>query len=121
MDLRVPGFFLRREVNVAAENCGLDREAQAGVQKLDESMDRVVWPLIAMIYQRIGALNLLGFGIVIRQAGEMRIVLPEIRTRRSDIGYKLPRMAKVQIAHGRGQQHDVTRGKMTLEDQLPHR
>src|SRR6266404_678468 len=57
--LRVPGLFLLGKVYVSLKCCGSDSQAQTPVQELDEPMKAVVGDFIALIYEGIGALNLL--------------------------------------------------------------
>src|ERR1041385_8985763 len=49
MDLGIPGLLLRRKMNVAFEQSGLDPKPEFSVKELDEPMNRVIRSFIAEI------------------------------------------------------------------------
>src|SRR6266568_7029103 len=57
MDLRVPRSFQVGEMDIAFESGWLDREAEALVQKVDETVQAVIGGFIALVDQRIAAID----------------------------------------------------------------
>src|ERR1043166_9366201 len=86
--LREPRFFLRGNMNVAAEFGRRDLQVQFVVKKLDESMDEMKGPLVALVNQRILTLQNGRFWIFFIQGRQVGIVFPQLIARRPNIRKK---------------------------------
>ena len=74
-------------------------------------MQAVIWRLIALINQRIVAIDHFHRRISWIQRREVGVVVPQLRARSPNVRNKLIGIAFMKIAHRRGEHHDVTRGK----------
>src|SRR5436305_1376506 len=83
-------------------------------------MEAVVRGAVASVNERIQTVNLLCLRVVIGQGNNLRIMLPKIRKRGSDIRGKPPWIPMVQITDRRCQHHDVAEREAAFENQLPH-
>src|ERR1051325_5036571 len=75
MDLRVPGSFQVGEMDITFESGWLDREAEALVQKVDETMQAVIGGFIALVDQRVAAIDQFDPGRILHQRREVRVVV----------------------------------------------
>src|SRR5262249_756592 len=108
------------EVNVAATNGRADGEREAAVQEVDITMEEMPRRLIALVNQRIMTVDHFHFAVAFGQRSNVRIVPPEFRAGRADVGDELPRIRAMEIAHGDGQHDDIARRLETPKDQLTH-
>ena len=115
-DLRRPRALEWMQVDVAAEFGGPDTEIESAVQALDESVDGVVRRAIALIEQRILALDRLA--LVVAEGCDPRIVQPKIVKGRAQIGEEFAGKRAVQIADRGGEQHDVAERIPAAEDEF---
>ena len=83
-------------------------------------MQTMVGRGIGLIDQRVMALQHLNFRISIVQLRNVRIVQPQVRTRRPHIGEETPRITAVQIPHRRGEHDNVSGGKPVFKDEFAH-
>src|SRR5437899_1042077 len=85
LHLRNPAFLRRREMNVPFEVGWLDRHAQAAAQELDEAVDEVPRSPVAPMDQGILAVDHFHRRVFLIQGGKVRVVLPQLRTRRENV------------------------------------
>src|SRR5437867_5435708 len=76
MDLRVPRSFQVGEMDVTFESGWLDGKAEALVQKVDETMQAVIGGFIALVDQRIAAIDQFHPRRILRKRREVRVVVP---------------------------------------------
>ena len=107
LNLGRPGAFLGAQVNIAFECALRDGPAQHGFKVHAIAVDEVVRKLVAVPDGRVVHLDLLT--VLIRQLGDIGVVLPQRRARGTHVGDILARICGVQVAHRRRHHHDVTR------------
>jgi len=96
-------------MNVTLEGRGLDVQRQALVEEFNETVEAVIGAVVAVIDQRIGALDQFDIRLVLLQWCDERVVLPKFRAGCAHICQELAGMAPMQIPHG-GRQHDDIAG-----------
>lgn len=119
--LRVPGLLKVREMDVAFEGRRLDLELKVSIQELDEAVQAMIGRLIGLVNQRIMALDYFNLAIVLVEWSQVRVVFPELRAGGADIRQETVRITFMEVAHGRRQHDNITRGKKMFENQLSHR
>src|SRR5437867_12851704 len=106
-------------MNVAAELSWLDRELEAPVQKIYIAVETMPLLVVGAVNQRIGAIENLDISVFFVQRIQVMVVFPQRGARSSDISPKLSRVRPVQVAHGRGQHHNIASREETFENKLP--
>ena len=119
-DLRIPGFFLRREMEVAFESSRLDGQPEFPVQKLNKTVQAVVRCLIAAIDKWIGAFDFFDCRILLLQGGNIGIVYPKVGATGPHVGEKSARVTAMQVPHRRSQHDNVAGRVLALENELSH-
>ena len=76
MELRVPRSFQVGEMDVPFESGWPDREAEALVQKIDETMQAMIGSFIALVDQRVAAIDQFDLRRILRQRRQVRVVVP---------------------------------------------
>src|SRR4051794_33186074 len=120
VDLRVPRLLQLRNVNIAPELSRLNRQSKPAIQEFYVPVQAVVRRLIATVDQRIAAFDRLSPFCFLLQPRDEWIVLPYFREERLHIRLELARVAPVQVPDRRRQHHDVSRRKVTFENQPSH-
>ncbi len=119
-DLAEPVLLRLVDVQVALEIGHADAQPELLVQVLDEAIEEVARLLVAAMDEGVVAVEHLHVGVVFRERRQVRIVVPEIRAGRADIGQELAGVAPMQVPHGGGQHHDVAGRLKVPEDELAH-
>ena len=96
-------------MDVALENRRFNLNPEPLAQEGNESMNKVVRPLVAVVDQRILTVYRFRLRVAITERGQVRIILPKVGIRCSHICYELLGITLMQIPHRRRQHHDVTR------------
>src|SRR5580658_8424927 len=100
-------------MDVSLESVRLDVDTELFGEKQPERVNEMVRELVALVYQRIGAIDELDVVIFLLQRRQVGIVLPQPRARSTHVRLKLTRKGEVQVADRGGQHDDVTgRSKM---------
>jgi hypothetical protein len=120
LDLAEPVLLRLVDVEVAAEFSDADPQAQLLVQVFDETVEEVPRLLIAAVDERVVAVEHLHVGVIFQKRRQVRVVVPEVRAGRADVGQELAGVAAMQVTHRGGQHHDVARRLEVLEDELSH-
>jgi hypothetical protein len=120
MHLRHPALLLRREVNVAAKVRGFEVRAELLLQIIDEAVDEVERPMIALMNQRILAVDLLHLRVIFGERSDEGIVLPQRAARGARVSGELAGKREMQVAHRSREHHDVARGLKIAQQQLSH-
>lgn len=120
LDLAEPVFLRLVDVQVATKVGDTNPEAELLVQVLDEAIEEMAGFLVAAVDERVVAVEHLHVGVAFRQRRQVRVVAPQVRAGRADVGQELARVATMQIPHRGGQHHDVAGRLEVLEDELSH-
>jgi hypothetical protein len=116
---RIP-FLFRGQMDVSMESGRLKADVQLSAQVPDIAMDKMVGKLVALMNQRIMTLHDSRLGIVIGDAHEKRVMLPQRGTRRAHVSGEPARMLFVKSAD-RGRQHEHVAGrKSAMEEEFFH-
>ena len=107
-------------MNVSLERRRLDADAELLAQEPREGVDEMIRALVAVMNERILALDRFHVRRVLRERREMRIVLPQAGARRAHVREEALRTSRVQIPHRRREHHEVARGLGVAEDEFLH-
>lgn len=83
-------------------------------------MDEMKRALVAVMNQRVVALDGFDIGSLLGQFGDVRIVLPQLTGGCADISQKPAGMTFVKFPHRSSQHHDVTGGQIIAKNHLSH-
>ena len=77
LHLRHPVLFLVGKRDVALEYPRLDPQTEPLAEVFNKAVDEMIRILVALVDERVIALDHFRFGIIIAQRGDVRIVLPQ--------------------------------------------
>src|SRR5262245_24094595 len=107
-------------MKIALEEGRPNVKPQLLVQVLDKPVKEMHRPLIRLMNERVITFNQPDVAMLFLQWRQVGIVFPQGGTRCSDVGEKSVWIARVQIAHRRGQHHNIA-GRLKIgEDDLLH-
>lgn len=92
-------------MQVSSESGWLDVDAQAFVEKVDESLNEMVRPMVGEVDQRILAIDDLDRAFVFAQRRQVGIILPKLGMHGTHVCHKLVGITRVQVPNS-GSQHD---------------
>src|SRR5262245_26620015 len=102
-------------MNVAAEGRRTYRKSELLGEVFDETMNKVIRRIVALMNKRIFAIEKLDAALALAELREVRIILPKLRARGSHVGQELTGVGKVQVAHCR-RQHDDVAGRLEIAE-----
>jgi|ERR1043165_246804 hypothetical protein len=108
-------------MQVSLEPSHGNAEIELLFQVLSIPVDEVVWPLIALMDERIMHVDQLDARVAFTQTCDMGIVQPQGIGGRPDVRPELAWTRHVQISHGSGQHQDVARTLKRAKDEVSHK
>ena len=120
LNLRDPSFFTVVQMNITLELRDWDSDVQLFFEELNVSMNEVIRDVVRVMNQRVMHLDHTDAAIVFIEWRDVRIVLPELRTRSTDVGQKLLRVSAMQVSNRRSEHHNVTGRERRFENQALH-
>ena len=118
LHLGEPALLHVRNVNVPLEGGRFDEHAQLLAQETGEGVDEVIRALVAVVDERILALDDFHIRRVLIQGCEVRIVFPQAGARGAHVREELAGTAGVQIPHRRREHHEVARRLGVAEEEF---
>ena len=109
---RKPLLLLFGKMDVPSEGRGPDLQAQLLVEIVNEAVDEVIRELVALVDQRIVALDRADGGIGLVQRGDVGVVRPKLGAGGTDVCLKPVWIALMKIPQGRRQHEHVAGGLM---------
>jgi hypothetical protein len=121
LDLGNPSPFFPPEKNVSPEERRLNVQAERLAEAIRESVDEMKRPPIAVVDERISAIDQFDLRILFGKGRHSRIVFPERAARGPHVRQESAWISDVQIPDRRREHHDITGRLPVSQDELFHR